>query len=86
VPDQLLDALATGRFAHVPVLIGTNQNEGVPFVYGAVSKPVDELEVLAFMAVLFGARSTELVAPFCERAAAPRPARARTHPPARRQL
>jgi carboxylesterase type B len=54
-PMGILDAFSSGNYnKDIPTIIGTNQNEGVIFVWGLLDKKAADLEADALIAVLFG--------------------------------
>jgi carboxylesterase type B len=49
-----LQAAASGKFAKIPVMIGTVSEEALFFIYEASPKPASEAEYLAIIAYIFG--------------------------------
>ena len=55
IPANPMVALAAGNFTHnVPILFGTNNNEGSTFVYAALSKPLSPILYDLALDVIFG--------------------------------
>ena len=54
VPGQVLAAIKSGKWNKVPMLIGTNTNEGATFIYAALGKPFSPLLYDAAMFAIFG--------------------------------
>lgn len=51
IPDQILKVVNNGSYTKVPIMLGTNHNEGVEFVYPSVDF-LDNIEyVLAVLAI-----------------------------------
>lgn len=51
VPQQPLEAFLSGEFAQLPIIIGTNEDEGVAFMFGKMSTA----QALAALKMYFGA-------------------------------
>lgn len=65
LPIQPPTAFATGKFNHVPVLIGNTRNEGASFIYqanDAVGHPVTADGYLAALQATFGDKAPEVLA------------------------
>lgn len=60
LPDDPATALYTGRFARVPVLIGSNRDEGRFFSQGFIGQT--QQEYLAFLTATFGQRAEAVLA------------------------
>lgn len=54
IREQPLDAFAAGRFAAMPVILGTVQNETTSFLYGGLKKPLSRLAYEAALVAWFG--------------------------------
>mmetsp|Transcript_9705 Transcript_9705/g.34110 ORF Transcript_9705/g.34110 Transcript_9705/m.34110 type:complete len:551 (-) Transcript_9705:88-1740(-) len=54
VTAQPLHAWQAGAVIDVPFIIGTNRDEGTPFIYEAMGKPASRLEYDVLLGVLFG--------------------------------
>ncbi|HEY2364999.1 MAG TPA: carboxylesterase family protein, partial [Polyangiaceae bacterium] len=62
VPSAPLDAIASGQWANVPVLLGTNSNEGELFSFLWGNPPPTSADVRAGLAGLFGASTVDAIA------------------------
>lgn len=51
VPQQPLEAFLSGEFAQLPIIIGTNEDESVAFMFGKMSTA----QALAALKMYFGA-------------------------------
>eukprot|EP01065_Artemidia_motanka_P053040 TRINITY_DN9745_c0_g1_i1.p1 TRINITY_DN9745_c0_g1~~TRINITY_DN9745_c0_g1_i1.p1 ORF type:complete len:587 (+),score=202.29 TRINITY_DN9745_c0_g1_i1:96-1763(+) len=61
IPDQPLKLWKEGKFAKVPVLAGTNQDEGATFIYAGVKDWLPELLFPAAMDGIFGKSGGKVV-------------------------
>ena len=49
-----IEAIGAGQFSPVPIMFGTVANESVPFINAITTKPIGELELIAFIDIAFG--------------------------------
>jgi acetylcholinesterase/cholinesterase len=49
-----LIAMQNGNFKHVPIMLGTNADEGVLFLYGVFSSPFSVIDSDAFLVAVYG--------------------------------
>eukprot|EP00662_Eupelagonemidae_sp_cell21_P008843 gene8844-37376_t len=61
IPAQPLEMFERGQFATVPLLMGTNQDEGATFIYAGVKERLPELLFPGLMAAIFGSDSKAVV-------------------------
>ena len=64
LPGQPIDMIRQGNFSHVPLLIGTVQDEGATFIYAGVKKKIPELLWPTVMRLIFGLKAGEKVISF----------------------
>eukprot|EP01138_Halocafeteria_seosinensis_P004899 gb/GECG01005010.1/.p1 GENE.gb/GECG01005010.1/~~gb/GECG01005010.1/.p1 ORF type:complete len:515 (+),score=60.13 gb/GECG01005010.1/:1-1545(+) len=54
IPQEPLKAVEEGNFTDVPLLLGTNRNEGSTFIYAAIENPLPSFLAPIFYDVVFG--------------------------------
>ena len=60
LPGQPLALMAAGKWSPVPVLLGTNQDEGATFVYAGVSMKLPEALFPVVNDIIFGSDGSKV--------------------------
>eukprot|EP00753_Platysulcus_tardus_P009999 PLAT2467.8.p1 GENE.PLAT2467.8~~PLAT2467.8.p1 ORF type:complete len:553 (-),score=255.23 PLAT2467.8:191-1792(-) len=61
LPKTPMEAFAAGEFHAVPMLLGSNQDEGQTFVYSGLKKPIPVSEYAAAVVAIFGYKAPAIL-------------------------